>query len=131
MQRDPALFKKTIDNLPDGLCEFCRGQFDAIDLNFDLYKYDADREMYTAFAIHTECLTLILQHIKTAMDSVETVVRICETAFESKRICGDCHAEIAQKRAALKAKPHSALDTKMIFMHASCLVGLSAYLVEV
>ena len=131
MPRDHAIFKKSLKNLPDGVCCDCRVQFSRINKNFNHYKYDSDREGDRIIPVHTKCLNFILQRIEKYLCHVETVLDISDSASNSKRICEDCHFEIKEKISDLQTNLHSALNTKMIFMHASCLVGVLEYLGEV
>ena len=121
-------FRKSLENLPDGVCPDCRFQLSNINKNFDDYKYDSDREVPGIIPIHTECLKFILQRIEKCTDKVEDILDICDSASESKRICEDCHAEIKQKISHLQTHLYSDSNAKIIFMHASCLAGLLEYL---
>ena len=131
MPRDHAIFKKSLKNLPDGVCQKCRHQLSNINTEFNIYKYDSDREGCRTIPIHTECLNFILQRIEKYTAQVENILDIYDLASNSKRICEDCHPEIKQKISILQTNLHSDSNTKMIFMHASCLAGLLEYLGEV
>ena len=134
MPRNHAIFKKSLKNLPSGVChgtQECRHQLSNINRNFDDYKYDSDREGPGIIPIHTECLKFILQRIEKCTDKVENILDICDLASDSKRICENCHPEIKQKISNLQTHLYSDSNAKMIFMHASCLAGLLEYLGEV
>ena len=134
MPRNHAIFKKSLKNLPSGVChgtQGCRHQLSNINRNFDDYKYDSDREGPGRIPIHTECLKFILQRIEKYTDKVEDILDICDLASDSKRVCEDCHAEIKQKISHLQTNLYSDSNAKMILMHASCLAGLLEYLGEV
>ena len=102
MPRNHAIFKKSLKNLPSGVCQGCRHQLSNINRNFDDYKYDSDREVPGRIPIHTECLKFILQRIEKYTDKVEDILDICDLASDSKRVCEDCHAEIKQKISHLQ-----------------------------
>ena len=130
MPRDHAIFKKSLENLPDGVCQDCRQQFIYINRDFDTYKYELDRQEDRIFLIHTDCLKFILQRIEKFSAHKGNLLDICKSASESKRICEDCHAEIKEKISDLMTKLHSDSNTKMISTHASCLAGLFVPLAE-
>ena len=123
MPRNHAIFKKSLENLPDCACQNCRLQLSNINRNFDDYKYDSDRGGPGRIPIDTECLKSILQRIERYTAQVENILDICDLASDSKRVCEDCHPEIIGKISNLQTHRYSDSNTKMIFMHASCLVG--------
>ena len=131
MPRNHAIFKKSLESLPSGVCQRCRHQLSNINRNFDDYKYDSDREVPGRIPIDTECLKFLLQRIERDTAQVENILDICDLASDSKRICEDCHPEIKQKISHLQTNLYSDSNAKMIFMHASCLAGLLEYLGEV
>ena len=130
MPRNHAIFKKSLESLPSGVCQGCRFQLSNINQNFDDYKYDSDREVPGIILIHPECLKFILQRIERYTDKVENILDICDLASDSKRVCEGCHAEIKQKISHLQTNLYSDSNAKMS-MHASCLAGLLEYLGEI
>ena len=123
-------FRKSLGNLPDGVCQDCCRQLSNINREFNRYKYNSDREECRIIPVHTECLNFILQRIEKYTNQVETTLDICDLASELKRICDDCHTEIKEKISDLKTNLHSDSNKKMVFMHASCLIGLLMRLAE-
>lgn len=121
-------FRKSLENLPDGVCQDCCRQLSNINREFNRYKYNSDREECRIIPVHTECLKFILQRIERYTDDVKTMLDIYNSASKSKRICEDCQAEIKQKISDLETNLYSDSNA---FMHGSCLVGLLEYLGEI
>ena len=105
MPRNHAIFKKSLESLPSGVCQRCRHQLSNINRNFDDYKYDSDREVPGRIPIDTECLKFLLQRIERDTAQVENILDICDLASDSKRICEDCHPEIKQKNISFANEP--------------------------